>query len=131
MSAVARKEKAAKKGKEPKQKKPSKAERKAAKQEQKAKKKKGGGLLLSLLTVLLVLVGIAELGLLSFIGITAFRSSFVKPQDISVTPGQSGTETFYIQYSGPGRRVVDGVLVEGRELEQNMVQAPADNPSPT
>lgn len=126
---VARKEKTAKKGKASKQKKPSRAERKAAKQEQ--KKKKSGSLLLSLLTMLLILVGIAELGLLSFIGITAFRSSFIKPQDISVTPGQSGTETFYIQYSGPGRRVVDGVLVEGRELEQNMVQTPADNPSAT
>ena len=47
----------------------------------------------------------------------------------SVSSGQSGTETFYIQYSGPGRRVVDGVLVEGRELEQNMVQTPTDSPS--
>lgn len=129
MNTVARKEKAAKKGKAPKQKKPSRAERKAAKQEQ--KKKKSGSLLLSLLTVLLVLVGIAELGLLSFIGITAFRSSVVKPQNIPVNSSQSGTETFYIQYSGPGRRVVDGVLVEGRELEQNMVQTPADTPSPT
>lgn len=122
---MARKEKKPKKGKEPKQKKPSRAERKAAKQE---KKKKGGGALLTLLTVLLILVGIAELGLLSFIGITAFRSSVSGPQRVTVEPGAGGSESFYIQYSGPGRRVVDGVLVEGRELTQNMVQAPAGTP---
>lgn len=121
---VARKEKKAKKGKEANSKKLSKEERKAEKQ---AKKKQGGGFLIGLLTVLLVLVGVCELGLLSFIGITAFRSSIAGPQTVKIEPGETGTAAFYIQYSGPGRRVVDGVLVEGRELEQNMVQNPAGN----
>lgn len=129
---VAKKEKKAKKGKEPKPKKLSKEERKAEKQ---AKKKQGGGFLIGLLTVLLVLVGVCELGLLSFIGITAFRSSISGPQTVTIEPGETGVSAFYIQYSGPGRRVVDGVLVEGRELDQNIVQNPAGstpaNPSAT
>lgn len=121
---VAKKEKKPKKGKEAKSKKLSKEERKAEKQK---KKNQGSGILISLLTVLLVLAGVCELGLLSFIGITAFRSSIAGPQTVKIEPGETGTTAFYIQYSGPGRRVVDGVLVEGRELEQNMVQNPADN----
>lgn len=122
---MAKKEKKPKKGKEPKQTKLSRAERKAAKQ---ANKKQGGGFLIGLLTVLLVLVGLLELGLISFIGITTFRAS-MGTQTVELTPSQSGTEVFYIQYSGPGRRVVDGVLVEGRELQQSTVQNPADSAS--
>ena len=97
MNTVARKEKAAKKGKQPKQKKPSRAERKAAKQEQ--KKKKSGSLLLSLLTVLLVLVGIAELGLLSF---------GQAPECLcQLRPERDGDLLYPVQRSGPaggGRR---------------------------
>ena len=119
-----------KKVKEPKGKKASRAERKAEKQAQKAKKKPGGGILVGLLTFLLVLVGVCELGLLSFIGITMFRAKHLPPSTMDPTAGTTPAvvQDFRIQYSGPGRRVVDGVLVEGRELEQNMIQSP-DTPS--
>lgn len=85
-------------------------------QEQPAEEKKlSAESFLPLLYALLAIIFVAELGLLTFIGLNVYRNiqtnRAIEEQNAAIVALRESSGQPKIQYSGPGRTVVDGVLV--------------------
>lgn len=67
------------------------------------------------LSVLLVLLCVFELGMFSFIGLNIYRNvrtnRAIAERNAAIAQDRAAAGQSKIQYSGPGRRIVDGVLV--------------------
>lgn len=71
--------------------------------------------LAAVLTVLLAVLCVFELGMFSFIGLNVYRNiranRIIAERNAAIVQARETAGQSKIQYSGPGRRIVDGVLV--------------------
>ena len=85
------------------------------------KKKLSAESFLPLLYALLAIVFVAELGLLTFIGLSVYRNiqtnRAIEERNAAIAELRESSGQPKIQYSGPGRTVVDGVLVSSGSEE--------------
>lgn len=71
--------------------------------------------LAAVLTVLLVVLCVFELGMFTYIGLNVYRTvrtnRMIEERNAAIVQARETSGQAKIQYSGPGRRIVDGVLV--------------------
>lgn len=98
----------------------------------KEKNKEKGSPLVAFLAVLLVLIGVGEVGLWGYIGFSLIQGGGERHSYVSQTPADSSGQSNRFSYSGPHRQVEDGVVVwewNPNQSEGNGSAKAENNPS--